>query len=221
MWMGRLNMLIARLTPLMGRLNMRLNGSTYGANLPVWKAWTVRKLMILFGIFAAVFILGGVVYAAIPYEPPRVKVVCVGEIGDDYDVMEAREIICKLQNETGFDVRDLMDRRLRARTFKSFYEADASARAMYGMGKWDQDAYPKAVEAYAAAESKAAGNEANYDFYQRYSVAALTIKDRALYDQLTEKAKTAVQSDPALNDAQKAEQLQIIEADKKLQELAR
>jgi hypothetical protein len=208
----------------MGKLNMWLNGSTYGANLPVWKAWTLRKFLILTGVVALLAIVGSVVYALVPNEPPRVKVACVGELGDDYYTMSEREIICKLEKETGLDIRDLLDKKqFKESTFKSFKEAETSARALYGMAKWRGDkrheAYVKSVNAYTIAEGKVTGGaELNHAFYNSYANAALYAQDKELYNRLTEKAKTSIQNDSTLSDARKTELLEEIEGQKKIME---
>lgn len=202
----------------MGKLNILLNGNNYGANLPVWKAWTLRKGLIIAGSVLLLLIAAGVVYALIPHDPPKVKVTCVEEPGDDYDVMNERDIICKLQKEQGLDIRDLMAKRIKNLTFESFKQADASARALYGIGKWKAEGYAKSVDAYKVAETKASGTEANYDFYQRYALAALTTKDKNTYYQLSDKAKTAAQKDTKLSDAERVRIIGIIEGDKKFVE---
>jgi hypothetical protein len=206
----------------MGRLNVWLNGSNYGANLPVWQAWTVRKGLLFGGILVLLTAVGGTVYALLPHETPRVTVTCVGELGDNYEVMPEREIICKLQDQTNLDIRDLMDKRIKPSTFQNFQDAETSARALYGMGKYHHEAYAKSVDAYAAAESKVTGSgaELNYAFYLAYANAALYAKDKDLYADLTDKAKTAIQNDPTLNDTRKKEELDQIEGMKRILETA-
>jgi hypothetical protein len=181
----------------------------------------LRRKRIIIAVVAvlAVVAVGTTLYQ-IFHKPYRVPIACTQEQPDDYEVMSERDIYCKLKQETGLDIRDLMEGRITSRTFKSFSEAEISARALYGMAKYDEKGYGKSVTAFKIAESKAIGSETNYAFYERYALAALTSKDKDLYEELRIKQRQAIENDQTLSPAQKQEKLDELDGVKNILENA-